>query len=1366
MANESLKEKQALLQSIQSITERTNQLNRENAGIVREIADSQDLAKQAQLQASASQSKNLSDSQALANIDAIRSIQAKAIAEGTLDQFDAVSMMEEALVDVSDMSEEVLDYVIQQADKMEEITKEMKKQDIFGESRADRMKEVNDAAKENSATMKDVLNSAGLIVDELASMKTLILAAVAGLAVATKEGFKLARALGDGNMAMDTMRIVGVQLSSQFQALGRGFVLTGEEARQSITALVQLNGSLQDATAAAVTTVGEMAVKYGIGFDEAAKLNKTMLQMSNNSQEGADALMNQVKHLAKAKGVAPGAIMKDIADNSMEFARFGKDGASGLVNAAANAKKLGLNLETVVAAGDSLLDVQGSIQKEMKAEMMLGRQLNLDAARQAALTGDRDTLVKEIAKNAGSLAEFEGMSVVQQRSLADAMGVQVGDVVKILQAKQKGVNLDSKVLENQKAVTDATEATAVQAGLVAQGASSIAGGIFAAMPALAGMKSVFGGLIPKGKGGFFGKIFGNASEQAADVSDKMSKIKTPKDGGKGMTGFFKSLSKIKTSSMIKAALAIAIVAVSLIPAAYAFSLLEGVDPVTILAFGATMIGLALALSVIAGVGGPMIAGALAFGIASIALIPAAYAMNQLTADPASMLAFAGAVAILGLGIAAMGALAIPIAIGTAVLFGLSKVLPGVTAGFANLSGVDGATLSAFAMAILPLGLGLAAFGVLSPAIALGVAALALTSNVLPSVTAGFSALGGISGDSTLGFSLAILPLGIGLAAFGALSPAIVLGVGALAIAAKVLPSTVNGLSGLGGVSPSALKAFVGGITPLGLGLALFGALSPAILLGTAALAAVSLVLPLTTSGLAALGGIDPNLIMTFANALIPLSAGVAAFGVIAPLALVAAVAMAAVGGAIYLFASAFSLMAGVDSEAIKTLRKGIRSMIGVVEDIGLVQAGKLLVKAAAIGAVGLAVLPFGKAISLAGQGDATGLLKAVEGFSKIDAGGLMFAGFGMSMLSMGFAAFIPIFPFMGMMAESLALMIPQLAILAPLGEQLVMAGLGMMGLGYGMLPFGIGLMIAAPFIPLLPIFAAGILLMTPPLMQLSTIAPILPIMGMGFMMLGIGLQPFAIAMAMLFPFQAVLPVLAQAIMDMASPLAMMAPLGPQIMYLASAIGALGIASALATYPLLTFGTMAYYAAPAVYLLGEASKVLGAGLEAVKVPLLAMAAQFPMILGLSAAVTTLGISLLAATPGVFAFGAGAYFAMVPVLALASGLELMVSTADGLTSVGAGLSSIASGLSEISQFKGTIALLTIAAPALALLGATGVLTGGGENNNEGGEGNGALIAKIDELIAVINSKDYEPVLQIDGRKEGTAVARKRAPRGMGT
>jgi len=256
---------------------------------------------------------------------------------------------------------------------------------------------------------------------------------------------------------------------------------------------------------------------------------------------------------------------------------------------------------------------------------------------------------------------------------------------------------------------------------------------------------------------------------------------------------------------------------------------------------------------------------------------------------------------------------------------------------------------------------------------------------------------------------------------------------------------------------------------------------------------------------------------------------------------------------------------------------------------------------------------------------------------------------------------------------------------------------------------------------------------------------------------------------MVFPFVGVLPILAQAFVDMQPPLSILAPLGPQIMYLAQAIGALGFAMGMAFYPVFAFGMAAYFTAPAVYLLGEASKVLGAGLEAVRVPLVAMAQQFPIIMALAGSITMLGMSLLFATPGVVSFGAGAYFAMIPVLALAAGLSLMVSTAGGLTTVGTGLKSIAEGLAAVSEYKGTIALLAVAAPALALLGGTGILggaLGGGGGDNEGGANNEALMAKIDELIAVVNSKDYAPVLAIDGRKVGEATARKRGPKGMGT
>ena len=55
----------------------------------------------------------------------------------------------------------------------------------------------------------------------------------------------------------------------------------------------------------------------------------------------------------------------------------------------------------------------------MEAELLLGRSLNLDRARAAALMGDQATLAEEIAGQVGTAEEFSNLNVIQQKALAD-----------------------------------------------------------------------------------------------------------------------------------------------------------------------------------------------------------------------------------------------------------------------------------------------------------------------------------------------------------------------------------------------------------------------------------------------------------------------------------------------------------------------------------------------------------------------------------------------------------------------------------------------------------------------------------------------------------------------------------------------------------------------------------------------------------------------------------------------------------------------------------------------------------------------------------------------------------------------------------
>jgi len=100
--------------------------------------------------------------------------------------------------------------------------------------------------------------------------------------------------------------------------------------------------------------------------------------------------------------------------------------------AVTQAKLFGASLDDVASAGNALLDFESSITKELEAELLIGRDINLEKARAAALAGDQVTLAQELQKEAGTLSEFQDMNVIQQQALAGAMGMTSDQMADIL----------------------------------------------------------------------------------------------------------------------------------------------------------------------------------------------------------------------------------------------------------------------------------------------------------------------------------------------------------------------------------------------------------------------------------------------------------------------------------------------------------------------------------------------------------------------------------------------------------------------------------------------------------------------------------------------------------------------------------------------------------------------------------------------------------------------------------------------------------------------------------------------------------------------------------------------------------------------
>jgi hypothetical protein len=167
----------------------------------------------------------------------------------------------------------------------------------------------------------------------------------------------------------------------------------------------------------AVAGLAAQSVVAGESFDENYKnALATAYQFQVQTGRTADLrkVMNQV-------GQVTGALRAQLGGSTIEITK-----------AVANAETLGMNMKEVAAAGRQLLNFEDSITKELEAELLLGKQINLERARAAALAGDQVTLQNELQKNIGSFSEFTKMNVLQQEALAAAMGMtsdQISDIL-------------------------------------------------------------------------------------------------------------------------------------------------------------------------------------------------------------------------------------------------------------------------------------------------------------------------------------------------------------------------------------------------------------------------------------------------------------------------------------------------------------------------------------------------------------------------------------------------------------------------------------------------------------------------------------------------------------------------------------------------------------------------------------------------------------------------------------------------------------------------------------------------------------------------------------------------------------------------
>ena len=210
-------------------------------------------------------------------------------------------------------------------------------------------------------------------------------------------------------------------------------------------------GTMSMLSAEQSRNISEIGKSFGYGAQQAAQVNNQFLRMGMNADDAANAQRDLAAEAVKA-GVNVGMVTKDIADNAADMAKFFGGNVKALTKAALQAAKLGVSLKTMADVSEGLLRFEDSISAQFEFQALTGRQINLDAARELALRGDIAGATKEVLGAVGSIADFDNMSFLARKKLAEATGMSVAELQKSLIVQSKLGDLNEEDLATMNAL--------------------------------------------------------------------------------------------------------------------------------------------------------------------------------------------------------------------------------------------------------------------------------------------------------------------------------------------------------------------------------------------------------------------------------------------------------------------------------------------------------------------------------------------------------------------------------------------------------------------------------------------------------------------------------------------------------------------------------------------------------------------------------------------------------------------------------------------------------------------------------------------------------------------------------------------------
>ena len=246
-----------------------------------------------------------------------------------------------------------------------------------------------------------------------------------------------------------------IKLNRHFQDVSRAngdvFVTSKKllETQVELGKQLEINNILSDEELSTSVKLKDLA---GIEADTTAKIVENS-KISGKTSEGlVKSVFAQVTGLQKLTGISFN--YKNILKEAnalggylgLSFSKYPEKISKALVTT----KALGLNLKEVDSLASSFLDFESSITKQFEAQLLTGKDINLQTARQLFLNNDLAGAAAEINKQVGSSSEFLGMNRIAAESLAESFGMSRDSLADMLKKQEFLSRLGAKDTDNAR----------------------------------------------------------------------------------------------------------------------------------------------------------------------------------------------------------------------------------------------------------------------------------------------------------------------------------------------------------------------------------------------------------------------------------------------------------------------------------------------------------------------------------------------------------------------------------------------------------------------------------------------------------------------------------------------------------------------------------------------------------------------------------------------------------------------------------------------------------------------------------------------------------------------------------------------------